>query len=403
MVGGFVAAFLAAAVPLASPPVPAYLPAVRALLDFPPALPSWREAADRVEEDRGEPVGTRARVVPPPELRHYGDRHRFLAVQVAHWMEQQYELPLDWVDLVALIEEEQLVAMPALGGAYILYGVGASATAAPFTYHDPLTRREVELFPDQAAYAAEKAALSARARERKQSIEEARRQLRRTSARNRTRRGALTRQVQAGLRALAAGEAEARRLAYHYEQPQHRDALFARHREIAEFAATLPGAPYDLQDPDDRRRLKGRLLTFARPEARDVILELASAYHARFGRPLPITSLVRTRQYQRHLGTRNRNATRIEVPPHATGLAFDVSYQYMASGEQEFLMREIARMEEEGRVEALRENRNHFHVFAFARGAPPPEPLVARSLKVVTGRTTLRSLGLRASTPPAVR
>ena len=40
----------------------------------------------------------------------------------------------------------------------------------------------------------------------------------------------------------------------------------------------------------------------------------------------------------------------------------------------------IARMEAEGRLEALRENRDHFHLFAFAQGRRPDERLIAEAL-----------------------
>jgi len=57
-------------------------------------------------------------------------------------------------------------------------------------------------------------------------------------------------------------------------------------------------------------------------------------------------------------------------------MAFDVSYKFMASDEQNFLMEEVARLKGGGRVEALRERRNHFHIYVLA-GGPPPEALIA--------------------------
>src|SRR5215212_7733085 len=44
---------------------------------------SWKSAALRVEERRGEPVGMSAAVRVPAELKHYAERRRFLAIQVA--------------------------------------------------------------------------------------------------------------------------------------------------------------------------------------------------------------------------------------------------------------------------------------------------------------------------------
>ena len=80
---------------------------------------------------------------------------------------------------------------------------------------------------------------------------------------------------------------------------------------------------------------------------------------------------MRTERYQRRLSRVNRNATRVDIPPHATGMAFDISYKFMAADEQNFIMEHVARLESEGRVEALRENRNAIHVYTFA-GRPAP-------------------------------
>ena len=159
--------------------------------------------------------------------------------------------------------------------------------------------------------------------------------------------------------------------------------LFGEHRAVSELAANFNGIAYDLSNPDDRTRFQVRLLSFIRPEARDVLLRIARAYHQRFQRLLPVSSLVRTERYQRRLSRVNRNATTVDIPPHATGMAFDISYKFMAAGEQNFLMEHVARLEAEGRIEALRENRNAIHVYAFAGGQRPSEPLVAGFLSDV--------------------
>ena len=72
----------------------------------------------------------------------------------------------------------------------------------------------------------------------------------------------------------------------------------------------------------------------------------------------------------------NANATHIDVAPHTTGEAFDITYRYMPTDEQNFLMEEVARLKDAGRVEALRERRNHFHIYVLADG-PPPEAVIA--------------------------
>ena len=73
------------------PHLPSPSPAPESAAAPPPAIaPSevnpWREAARLVEEDRGQAIGRAARVHVPAELRHYADKKRFLALQVACWM-----------------------------------------------------------------------------------------------------------------------------------------------------------------------------------------------------------------------------------------------------------------------------------------------------------------------------
>jgi hypothetical protein len=77
----------------------------------------------------------------------------------------------------------------------------------------------------------------------------------------------------------------------------------------------------------------------------------------------------------------NANAGSFRVEPHTTGLAFDVYYHFMTAEEQQFVMGEIARLERGGRVEALRELRDHYHVFAFPEGVRPDDEFVNRILK----------------------
>jgi hypothetical protein len=130
------------------------------------------------------------------------------------------------------------------------------------------------------------------------------------------------------------------------------------------------------------KEFQARLLTFVRPAALAVMEQLGSAYKEKFGRPLPITSLIRTEEYQRTLREAgNANAGSFKSEPHTTGLAFDVYYHFMSAAEQQFVMDEIARLERGGRVEALRELRDHYHVFAFASGVKPDDETVEKILK----------------------
>jgi len=92
--------------------------------------------------------------------------------------------------------------------------------------------------------------------------------------------------------------------------------------------------------------------------------------------------LTRTQRYQRQLRRVNKNATTVEFPPHTTGMAFDISYRFMPADEQNFLIAEIARIKNEGKVEALREARNSIHVFVLRHG-PPSEDAVKAFMELV--------------------
>jgi hypothetical protein len=52
----------------------------------------------------------------------------------------------------------------------------------------------------------------------------------------------------------------------------------------------------------------------------------------------------------------------------------------MSAAEQAHVMDHLARLKDKGRIEVLRENRDHYHVFAFVDGARPNETLISASL-----------------------
>ncbi len=346
----------------------------------PAEVRTWTAAAAKVEEPRGELTGMAAAVSVPAELRHYAERRRFLAVQVAETQEQEVDLPHDEAALIQLIRAGQLVRMSVLGDNYILYGVGASATGEPFTHWDQRTHVRIPLFDGWADAQDAEEDLLPQVEAKKGEAAQRRAELRQTPVRARTRR----RQIRAQIRALD-GEASAlesgrRELSSWYEDESRRHLLVAEYHLIQEFAQEGAGRSYDLGDATQRWLMRARLLSYVRPQARDVILELAARYHERFRRPLPVTSLVRTEAYQLQLRRSNPNATTIDSPPHATGLAFDVAYGHMTAAEQDAIMEDLRQMESAGRVEALRETRNHFHVFVFPDGQRPSEQLIAASL-----------------------
>jgi Family of unknown function (DUF5715) len=379
---------------------PPELPDVLPPVDLPPReLRTWRSEVRRVEEARGEPTGQRARVLVPPELQHDADRRMFLAVQVAESREQEYDLPGDDGDLAALVRAGEMVEMPAFGDHYVLYGVGAHVGGEPFAHYDREAATDVPLFASYLDFDLADDALDAEVG----SLQD--KQAAVTAARARAARSVRQRRALSGqLRALAERETllirQQERMAEYYEDWGRRNMLAGKLHLLEDVAGQLGGRRYDLSLPEDRRALRGRLLTFIRPEARTVLLEIARAYGQVFDRPLPVTSLVRSYRYQSVLRRTNRNATGIDAPPHSTGLAFDLLTRFMTAAEQDYLMGVVARLESEGKVEALREgNRDHLHVFAFADGVRPPAAAIAASLELVAPRPLPRPV--RAARPAA--
>src|SRR5205085_6230735 len=215
-------------------------------------------------------------------------------------------------------------------------------------------------------------------------------------------RQALSKQVAEARRTVDEITARKKLIESFYLDHDRRRQMANDYQTLTQLAADFSGKAYNLDNAAERRAFKVRLLSFLRPQARDVLMEIAHEYRAKFNRPLPITSMVRPEQYQRRLGEKNPNATRISTPPHATGLAFDVYNFFMTATEQDYLMAVIARMKDAGRVEALRENRDHIHVFAFADGARPDEKLIASSLNEAGAKPATNSKAKKATKPARV-
>jgi hypothetical protein len=153
------------------------------------------------------------------------------------------------------------------------------------------------------------------------------------------------------------------------------------YQALQKLAKNFNGRSFDLENPYDRHVLKINMLSTIRPQALKIIDEVAAVYHQRFNLPLPVSSLVRPEQYQHSLRRVNRNAVTIDTPPHSTGLAFDIDYRYMSVAEQNFLMTELAKIKNEGRIEVIRERNANYHVFAFINGTRPSDDLVSASLE----------------------
>src|SRR5713226_7295846 len=93
----------------------------------------WARAIERVKEDRGDAANGQGTVNVPPELRHYEDRHWFLATQLAEVKKHNIQSSQDFVDLAAMIERGEMVTVPAVTDTYVLFGVGAKADDGVFS------------------------------------------------------------------------------------------------------------------------------------------------------------------------------------------------------------------------------------------------------------------------------
>lgn len=346
----------------------------------PAMIDPWQEAALKVEEDRGEPMGRQAKVEVPAQLKHYDDPRRFLGIQVAEWREQGLQTPHDFADLIPLIRKGELVELPALGQNYILYGVGYSASDEPFTHYDKAAGKSVTLYASDAELEQEHVQINDSLKLLEETVTSLKNELKAAPKRDRALRTKLLSEVAENERAVKSLKERRKLLDSFYQNDAARRLLAAEYETISTLARDFGGRAYDLQDAAARKAFKVRLLSYLRPAAVKVLEEVAKTYRDKFGRPLAVTSLVRPDEYQRQLRETNPNATLIEVPPHTTGLAFDLYYRYMNAAEQTFIMSELGRLQNEGRIEVLRENRDHYHVFAFADGRRPAEDLIKQTL-----------------------
>jgi hypothetical protein len=337
---------------------------------------SWEEAVAKVKEERVESA-TQPAIEVPPQLRHYSDRNWFLATQVAEVHKYNIQTSQDFVDLAALIVRGELVPLPALTDNYILYGVGATANNDRFNRfaddHSVELYTEAELRDAYARLDTTRASIG-------NQTASLRSQLGALKKRDRAKQRELQKQISAREQELTAVADENALLDQSYGTTESRQRLFMNYRSLQELAKNFAGRSYNLNDPGDRQAMKVNLLRALRPQAVKVLEEIAEKYHSSFGRRLPVSSLVRPEQYQHALRKVNRNAVLIDTPPHSTGLAFDIDYRYMSAAEQAFLMTELARLEDEGRIEALRERTANYHVFVFMNGTRPSDELIAASL-----------------------
>ena len=348
----------------------------------------WAHSIEKVREDR-----TAARNVVleiPPELRHYEDRHWFLATQVAEVKKFNVQPVQDFVDLAAMISRGELVPVPAVTDPYILFGVGARVDGGVFTRY--VANQNIEL-NDEAGLRDAYARLETAHANLQKEIAGLQEQLGVLKKSDVKKQDELQKEINARQQELKSNDEDKAQLDKYYGQSsgqsyssaESRPKLWRDYESLQALAKNFRGRSFSLDDSSDRQALKIYLLSSLRPEGLKILEEVAKRYHDKFDRPLPVSSLIRPEQYQRALRRVNRYAVLIDTPPHSTGLAFDIDYRYMSGVEQNFLMTELARLKDEGRIEVIRERGANYHVFAFLDGQRPSDELITASLEEAGG------------------
>ena len=108
-----------------------------------------------------------------------------------------------------------------------------------------------------------------------------------------------------------------------------------KYQELSQLAANFSGTHYDLNNAADRKQMRMRLLRMFNKRAKPILQELADAYFGKFGRPLRVTSLTRSMDYQIGLNASNPNSFKVRgegsLPPHTSGCAFDLARKHMTA------------------------------------------------------------------------
>ena len=371
----------------------------------------WARSLEKIKENRGDTGNVALEI--PEELRHYDERRWFLATQVAEVKKFKLQPVQDFVDLAAMIQRGEMVPLPAVTDAYILFGVGARVDGDAFTRY--VAKQNLEL-NDEAGLRAAYTRLEAEHAKLQQELSDLQSQSQphnSSSAKSQVRKGGLPPlnsqqhttsapqfkvgtdpkldelelEIAARQQELKSNEDDQALIRQYYSHPSGSAAngskLWRDYDSLQALARNFGGRSFNLDDPSDRETLKVYLLSSLRPQALKVLEEIAKRYHDNLGRPLPVSSLIRPEQYQRALRRVNRYAVLIDTPPHSTGLAFDIDYRYMSNAEQNFVMNELARLKNEGRIEVLRERGANYHVFAFIDGHRPSDDLITASLAEV--------------------
>ncbi len=108
---------------------------------------------------------------------------------------------------------------------------------------------------------------------------------------------------------------------------------------------------------------------YLRPWAKLFLSRLSRQYKARFGKPLRISSLLRSAEYQRTLQRRNGNAAAASGPKrstHLTGAGLDISKKGMPARERAWLRGVLGSLRDKGYLYAIEEfQQPNFHIMVY--------------------------------------
>lgn len=135
---------------------------------------------------------------------------------------------------------------------------------------------------------------------------------------------------------------------------------FARLELLSELPVRADG--YYLHGIPDANR-------YARPWTKLFIERLGQQFSSRFGKPLRVTSLVRTVAYQNALRRRNGNAASPYGPKrssHLTGASLDISKKGLRASEINWLRQVLASLKDRGYLFAIEEFKQpNFHIMVY--------------------------------------
>jgi hypothetical protein len=129
---------------------------------------------------------------------------------------------------------------------------------------------------------------------------------------------------------------------------------------------------------------------YCRPWTARFLADFARAHTARFGRPLLVSSAVRTVEYQKRLMRINGNAAAAEgdiVSPHLTGATIDIAKGTMSRQEVGWVRSWLLPLQSAGKLDVEEEFQQAcFHITVYKTYAPPlPLPAPHRRRRPAVG------------------